>query len=236
MTNSIKVVTGWRLMAELARRHPDVWLIEAHPGDGQYDCLWLCTNNGTRREPYDDLCVIGVNLPGSIHVEPWCSRPDGGWADVIDRGVTASARNLEAAVGLASPERAPRTTRRTLIYRVLAGVLSAVALDEEDASWDVRSGYHDTSGYGGGVRDHLFESFPAAAERLRVAHPDDLLDIAAYRFWFITRREQPVLAFETAGTVWTLAGETVDLMAAYNQADRNLAPVVGHLTASALEA
>lgn len=82
----------------------------------------------------------------------------------------------------------------------------------------------------------MFESFPAPTERLRVAHPDDLLDIPAYRYWFITRREQPVLAFETAGTVWTRAGETVDLMTAYEDAGHNLAPVIDRLTASALEA
>ncbi|MEZ5206678.1 MAG: hypothetical protein R2690_06790 [Acidimicrobiales bacterium] len=41
MTNPCKLVLGWRLMAEVARRHPDLWLIEAHPTGDQYDCLAL---------------------------------------------------------------------------------------------------------------------------------------------------------------------------------------------------
>lgn len=34
-------MAAWQLLTELARRNRDRWIMEAHPGGGQYDCLWL---------------------------------------------------------------------------------------------------------------------------------------------------------------------------------------------------
>ncbi|MEZ5206677.1 MAG: hypothetical protein R2690_06785 [Acidimicrobiales bacterium] len=178
-----------------------------------------------------------MNLLGSIHVEPWYSRPDGGWADMIDIGVKATARPPPRPPSASTP--GPRTTYdppRSPTGLLPASISSAGPRRRGRLLGRPLRLPTTPPGYGGGVRDPCSNRFRPPTERLRIARPDDLSTSPPTGSRFITRREQPVLAFETAGTVWTLAGETVDLMAAYNQAGRNLATVVDRLTASALEA
>src|SRR5688572_26362687 len=68
MTARWRSLAGWRLMAELARRNPDRWLVETHPGGGQYDCLEFVPGSGPI-----------VNLAGSIHVAPGEHWPGDAW-------------------------------------------------------------------------------------------------------------------------------------------------------------
>src|SRR4051794_35374654 len=53
------LMQSWWLASRLVRRHPELKLIETHPGGGQYDCLTLRKDQGTR---------VDINRVGSIHV------------------------------------------------------------------------------------------------------------------------------------------------------------------------
>ena len=58
-------VASWRVASDIVRRHPQVRVIETHPGGGQYDCvqLLLQPDKGTASPS------IVLNRAGSAHIQ-----------------------------------------------------------------------------------------------------------------------------------------------------------------------
>ena len=111
-----------------------------------------------------------------------------------------------------------------MAYRVISAFLAHAMFGR--VNWECRNGYLDSSGMSGGRRDELFEHFPSARQRLAVRQAGDMLDIPAYRFWFLMRNDQPLLAIEaTNGTAWDTSGRETDLFARYRR-HRRIWPVV----------
>lgn len=213
-------VASWQLLTEIARRHPKLWLIEAHPGGGQYHCLWLVRSG-------DQGPILSVNRGGSIHVHPSLDKLDHGWSELAIRGPFGMARRLGTVLDLTIPASPPAWNRRTLAYGVVTGLLSRASAEPRDmGSWEARSGYEDTSGHGGGVRGHFFEGFGAAHAHLAEHHAHDLLAEPGYRFWFVLQSGVPVAAIETSGLAWTRRDEELDLWALLEQHGGDVAPLV----------
>ncbi len=223
---------SWRLVAEMVRRYPKrLRVVELHPGGGHGDCLSLVDT-----DPRSPIERIDLNRVGSGFVHP---REDEDW---VWRGIWSElaaaedprdgVRTLSEAAGFPDLDRLPPSTPGVVSYRVIAALVGAEAFSREPL--ECRNGYVDTSGYGGGVWEQMFDAFPAARERLSVSEPDDILGIAAYRFWFIRRGDNPVLALEAErGKAWDRAGREFDLMDMYRPHGR-LWPVAGTVGASFL--
>ena len=217
---------SWRLAAELVRRYPARFtVIEMHPGGGQYDCLTLLD-----QEEASGLERIDLNRAGSAFV---CQRGHQGWAWVWrdcwpEMVATGDPRDLLdrlcARAGLMPVTRIPRATPAVVAYRVISAFLAHAMFGR--VGWECRNGYLDSSGMSGGRRDELFEHFPMARQRLAVRQADDVLGIAAYRFWFLMRKDQPLLAIEAKnGIAWDTSGHETDLFAKY-RIHRRIWPVV----------
>jgi hypothetical protein len=145
------IAQSWWIASELVRRHPQLRLIETHPGGGQYDCLSLLADeNGQWRQ------LVHLNRNGSIHASDAgisCS-----WLDAFTApGGHDIVRRLEEQTGIGKPASTPPTGPHVLTYRIIARVLTALVDDRR--SWDARNGQIDSSGYGGGRRPEL-EQFP----------------------------------------------------------------------------
>jgi len=230
-TARFREAVTWRVMAELARRHPGhVSVREMHGGGGQYDELRLYP----RPAPEGCSFFISLNLQGSAHFgrveqEPWRSF----WSDyvgaedpkdIVDELERRSG--LMSAGGHVSESSLPASTPDVLTIRAIASLLAPTAFERE--RWSCVSGYLDTSGYGGGLRRELFEAFPLSKARLCEHLDDDMLGEAAYRFWFILRGGEPRLAFEETGLVWDRHDEQLNLVAR-RKAVGSLARVVPEL-------
>ena len=205
---------AWRAAAELARRF-GMQVIEWHPGGGQYDEL------GLLRPPPEEGVAITIRRP-EARVLAW-GRPyplDGTHSlrDTLDV--------VCAEAGLHSPETLPSTTRPVLTVRLIAALAAAVSFEE--TRWDVRSGYEDTSGYGGGTRSAWFAQIPGASARRSHLEPGDLFGEAGYRFWFVRRGEDLLGAFETTGYWHPRTGASIDAMALYRK-HRRLHAVLARL-------
>ena len=218
---SVLEAASWRLASELVRRHPNTTrLLRTHPGGGQYDCLTM-TSTTTRGG------TIQLNRHGTIQVhERFDERPVEGWEPTEwDEYLRADPREfldrLERASGLTRPAHVPSSVPMTLTYRVLAA-LAATAVKSVHRI-EIKSGYIDTSGYGGGPNDAL-DSFPSLPGDLRRARDGDLFGEPGYRFWIVMRDGVPILAFEQdMGMAWTPHHEEgLDLMAKYRRSRRNL--------------
>ena len=212
-SRSVREVISWHVAAALIRRHPELLLVETHPGGGQYDCLSL----HFRQDPHSGH-HIDLNREGSAHIWSPSGTPDDGpdswskfWQDWL-----AAARpervleELEQRASLGAPNDAPATPP-ALCFEFIATVMKLTAFSTSE--WRCVNGFLDSSGYGSSVREELFRVFPATAERRRVAMDGDLFDQTHYRFWFIMRDDEPVACLETEGTIWTLDGEEHDLVA-----------------------
>lgn len=99
----LRLAQSWWLASELARRHPELLIIETHPGGGQYDCLSLVK---------DEQTLIDVNRVGSIHI-----HHDDGESIPIDslcqqQEPYAVLKSVERRAGLRPPEQPRRTGPR----------------------------------------------------------------------------------------------------------------------------
>jgi hypothetical protein len=206
---------SWRLITELWRRFPDRYaLIETHPGGGQYDCLSLI-------EFSDGLhSVLDVNRGGgSVHVH--CGRNPQSWTDWSDRMLTDSCDFLDeigGAIGLESPKLLPKSTPTTIAFRFVCEFLTHAVGRLEP--WECRNGFCDTSGYGSGRRESWFNCFPGIVPE---HSPKGLVDCqleSDFGYWFILKRDEPVICLDTDGRLYKLGGETLNLMASYGKHKR----------------
>ena len=194
-----------------------------------YDCLTLYSGKWEAPAGHIDL-----NRAGSAHVLHRFDDLDtsqwgwpGFWPDALSSPVRAIVERLSRAAGLPPIKELPSTSNEVLVYRVMSAVVTATAFDS--VPWSARMGFADTSGVFGGLREHLFEPFPHMTERLPQRAADDLFGEPGYRFWFLLRDDEPVVAFERDGTAETIYGEIVDLRSAYQRSDRRIWPVTQRL-------
>ena len=210
-------VTSWRVVEALLSRHPRLLLIETHPGGGQYDCLTLFD----RGNPTSDES-ISLNRVGSAHMwrfnhrgESAGSQNPDSWSSFWSEWLGAEEiervlLELERRSGLGNPAVGPPS----VAARCVDFIATALALTLfSGVQWECRNGMEDTSGCGGGPRDHYFALFPEAESRRAVRVPGDLNGVPEYRFWFLLRDGRPVACVETTGTAWTVDDRRADLEA-----------------------
>lgn len=217
MNTQLIEVASWRIVSELHRRYSGHFvMVETHPGGGQYDCLSLF---------HDKRHIADFNRVGNFNVfsckqDPssksiWQLLAEEPPQDVLDQ----VCRRLDLNI----PAKLPPSTSEVIVYRFIAAFLSHSVFGRE--KWECRNGYYDSSGMGECGVSHLFNQFPEAKERLRVSVPNDLLEIPAYRFWFVIRDYKPLICLETTGTVWNDKGQSFDLVKLYKK-EKRIWPVV----------
>jgi hypothetical protein len=221
------------------RQHPkELRLVETHPGGGIYDCLSLYDRGDHQR------AAIHLNRAGSATVfgsfdnrgtinemtDDWRSI----WPETVAIGdLRRVVSELTMMSGLASVDKLPPSTNETLVFRVMAAILSATGL--ASTRWECRMGYADTSGIGGGPRSDMFEPFATLSEASERHEKGDFLDEPCYRFWFILRADVPVVGFETtSGTAETANGATHHVMELYRASKGQLWPVVSRVAGAFL--
>lgn len=185
--------TSWLLASEILRRTDTLLLRETHPGGGQYDCLTL----------YDGAeAVVQINRVGSIHVRGEQLADLDRWPTLDwPSGVKDAARKILKRAGLPAPERANRTTRASLTYRVMAELVSADA-----TRLDARAALNDSSGPEGSHIDDAVMNL----EPLREASPADV--------WAL-RRDDDLIARLWNGWAYTARGEHLDLYWRYRRGE-----------------
>lgn len=222
LSDSIREVVSWRLMAELMRRHPQVGtLIETHPGGGQYDCLTIFREGQS---------IASLNRSGDFtpfHRFEEQVSGDQIWLPCVTEDGFANVLNkLSSALGLAVPKQLPETSPEVLVYRVIAGLLACSFLDKTPLG--CRNGQLDSSGgENNRDRDVWFESFPSAcAERERLTRSESPFGNPNYRFWFLLRQNRPVFCLSTTGISHATGGLTTHLADLYKKR-RRIEDVIG---------
>lgn len=207
---------SWRLITEVVRLYPNRFaIIETHPGGGLYDCLSLCSGN----QHIAALNRIGsftvfqpIKQLGQVkRVEQACER-------ALREGYGKILSEMFRALGLAEKVKHPPSTDAVLIYRCILQALTAALAGKHP--WRCLNGNEDTSGYGGGTRVHLFEAFTQTQERLRICTKSDILNLPAYRFWFLLQEDRPILCLETTGWIWNCAGQEFHVSVLYQKRRR----------------
>jgi hypothetical protein len=191
-----------------------------HPGGGMYDCLSF-------RGAADAPGRIELNRNGTIQVhERFDGReplwPPTDWETYFAADPKRFLKRLEAEAGLPAPSSTPAATPRTLTLRVLAAIAATGLKSIHPVK--IISGMHDTSGYGSGAFEAGFSAFRAIPEGLRKPLPVDTAGPPEYRFWFVQRGDDLVLAFDQDhGLAWTRHHtNTWDLMDLYVESRRHL--------------
>lgn len=109
---------SWWVASELIRRHPQLELIETHPGGGQYDCLSVLSADGAHK------LHIDLNRRGRMHIHSgtptwfdsarWDIRYPVEWSTELNQEDRRRIpRFLEDATGLLPPAQTPVTTPKT---------------------------------------------------------------------------------------------------------------------------
>jgi len=203
---------SWRLTTALARRHPELVVRREHPGGGQYDVLALRSGRG---------CVILLNREGTVQVDSrndsaavsWEPMP---WDEVTRRDVREVVALLESAAGLPPVDRAPASTPRVLVYRVLSALASLQLLADPV---DITMGAIDTSGYGAGPADWL-EDYPEIEDR--VASANTATDEPRFAYWRAATRDLQVAFDTTTSDTWSLTDSRINLATTYDRVGRSM--------------
>jgi hypothetical protein len=224
MNRQLTEVASWRIVCELFRRFPGKFqVIETHPGGGMYDCLSIFSN--TRH-------VADFNRAGSFHVFDSTSgqSPLDIWHLLAEEEIPTVLDQVCRILELQVPTKLPPSTADVIVYRFIATLLGHSVFGKDE--WECRNGYFDSSGMVECGIHPAFDLFLEAKNRARVSLSGDLLQIPAYRFWFIKKNGIPVICLETTGTVWNADGQSFDLTAHYKK-EKRIWPIVwtvaGHL-------
>ena len=124
---------------------------------------------------------------------------------------------------LLPPKKLPSSTPATIVYRFVADFLSHSLGRME--RWECRNGYEDTSGYGGGKREHLFEAFPSLRKEDDLRQAEPFLGEYAYSFWFLQKNDIPIMCLDTSGLVYRTDGSSYDLRVMY-KVNRRIWPLI----------
>lgn len=218
---------SWWVASELLRRHPELELVETHPGGGLYDCLTIIGERGMNE------LHIDLNRVGRMHVHtPMASRFDRTrwgiehpveWSterDQTDRRLIP--RFLEDAVGLASPTQTPVSTPKSLAFRVIYQLL-LFALNEE-AEWDARNAQLDSSGMMSDNELPYFDNIESAQDALHRGTTVSGQAISRYDFWGMLRDGRCLGLIQTDGTLHLPGHDPVPLMSVYNANKRDILP------------
>jgi hypothetical protein len=219
----LEEVLSWRFITELWRRCPDRFdLIEAHPCDGQYDCLALCTKG------QNPAIAIDVNRGGgSVHIHKYALGLEGDMAYYPDWMARVLAPEPERFLDdiarearLPVPKKLPTSTPAILTCRYISDFLTHSIGKREH--WQCRNGFEDSSGFvGGGIRRMFFDKFSfLGVEELRKSG-NPRWGHYEYNFWFLVKGEDPMLCLDTSGRVFRRDGTWHDLSKLY-QRDRRI--------------
>jgi T3SS (YopN, CesT) and YbjN peptide-binding chaperone 2 len=229
------IAQSWFVASELVRRHPELRLIETHPGDSQHDCLTLCVGAGP--EPSQR---IQLNRWGRMHVHgegngssdpnpiPWNatlatrSRKDAAHVDEA-RDAHTVIKELEMRAGLPQVASAPASSPAALSYRMAARVLSGLVNDKY--RWDVRNERLYASD-GTFLDNGDVLGFRTAEVAVSQRRADDILGAPGYRYWALLRDEQPVAILDTDGNLH-LPDRVTSLPKLYASHGRSLTATIG---------
>ena len=213
---------SWWVASELLRRHPDLELIEMHPGDGQYDCLTIV---GPK---VSDSWRIELNRHGSIHIHPETSpslnRRVGGRDFPISWQVEQEKSDrravpylLEEALGLSVPVQTPSTTHKTLTFRTIYHLL-LFALNE-NKTWEVRNSAPYAAPAAEAKNTRFFDEITSARASL-VHYAKEATQKRT--FWGIIRDGHSVALLQENATLHRPNKEPVDFMELFNEHRRDI--------------
>ena len=219
---------SWWVASELLRRHPELELIETHPGGGQYDCLSVLSIQSSEK------LHIDLNRNGRMHIHSgtpswfdstrWDIRYPVEWSVELEQEDRRQIpRFLEEAAGLLPPAQTPATTPKTLAFRIIYHLL-LFSLNEAEY-WDVRNGELDSSGMDGDLERPYFDEIESARIALRQSRPLGWkASVPRYDFWGVLRDDRCLGLLQIDGTLHRPNAEPVNLMKIYNANKRDILP------------
>jgi len=221
----LEEIMSWRFITEFWRRFPKrFYLIEGHPGGGQYDCLVLMTKG---KNPQ---FAIDVNRRGGsvhIHQNAFGLGDDitlhSDWLSRMLQSPVIFLDEIAQEVRLVPPKHLPTSTPTTIVFRFISDFLTHTIGRLE--RWECRNGYCDTSGDDGGERRDLFEQFPGLKERESLRKIESFCGEYAYNFWFLLKNDAPVLCLDTSGVTYCRDGSSYDLGQLY-KCQRKIWPLI----------
>lgn len=244
-TYQLRTAITWHIACELMRRHKescDLFVLERHPGGGQYDCLALFSH--WHGDHHNTLCDFNQQ---SQHLHVWghllarrAELSDLGWRDGNDYVLAylsdpaRTISQIEDLLGLPRYAAAhhPPTTPPVLTIHLISALLDRFALGTEVVL--AFMGYEDTSGEGGGLRDAL-KHYPAVMASLSAETSfDPALERRAAKFWFLSTvkdQESPPVLLDMRGKLYAIANpnEPWDFWHEYQVNGRELRPIVNRI-------
>ena len=201
---------AWWIASEICRRQSHLRVLESWPLDGFYHGLEI---GYELNQPH-----IFMNLVGRIHFFPFAptvslfeADPEPiPWARVLGaESPHEIVKVIEGFMGWTNPT-ADATTPRSLVYRLIAAVLSANIDDRE--RWNIASAY----GEGG------FEEWPSLLDdyqgcRLALQKDTQMMPPPSTRVWLIKRGRDTVTVLSELGLLFSRHGDPVDLMSIYKR-------------------
>jgi hypothetical protein len=229
LTPALIELASWTLATEMIRRAPKLlYIMETHPGGGQYDCLSI-----VRTDLPKWICAF--NRVGSLTAFSWfdsgrdCdSRPQIDVWDRIAKGDSTQEILDEICnlVRLPIPSPLPAGTAASLTYRVITEALRMKTFVPK--RWICLNGVCDSSGFmDSGIRRKLFSYFPSVeppSESEESYNPHPL------RYWFLCCDDEPMICLETTGRGYSRNGVMIDLKSIYARR-HNLYDVVAEIRA-----
>lgn len=218
--HGMREAIAWRLVAEWFRRHPrDLWLRRlSWPGEG--DVLRVFVVDAPYLGHHADLPIDGPDtirfftsqwqfeMPDLVRTTLEHERAD----EVVDRLCT------DLQLTCHHPP-LPATTKRTLTYRVIAGLMAFTALDGDD--WECASAVGGSTPSELALRDDLLRPFRQLSLRApEHAYPPGALTEDAFGHWVIARGGEPMACLSDRAIAYLRNGEALDLHALFKETRR----------------
>jgi hypothetical protein len=235
----LREAIAWRMAAEWFRRHPrDLWLRRASWSD-QGEVLRAYVVTPTYQGHHADLPLEGRDAV-RFYTSEWHFEMPGLWSMAVEQ---ESPREIldhlceDLGLDCVHPTLHP-TTKRTLSYRVIAGLLASTQFEAD--LWQCQSVVAGSGSSGLVLREDLLGPFhQMAPSPPRSAYPPGALKEEAFGIWALTRNGEPQVCLTERGEAHFLDGRTLDYSSLFQQTRRpgkpgRIAPVVGAVGADIL--